>query len=145
MGQTTFRATPARPACRVEMTSQPVNERAEEAAGRRWDRRVWLLVGLALLLRVPGLNRPLLGNFATKNVAYAMIAQNWATGQASLWHPTLHVLREGGPGLHLLEVPVTAYVAGALWRVARFLGACRFGGVRRGRGGTLIRLCPPPA
>jgi len=99
------------------MTSQPVNVRAEEAAGRRWDRRVWLLVGLALLLRVPGLNRPLLGNFATKNVAYAMIAQNWATGQASLWHPTLHVLREGGPGLHLLEVPVTAYVAGALWRV----------------------------
>lgn len=117
MGQTTVRASRTRPACRVAETSQPEDVRAEDATRRRWDRRVWLLIGLALLLRVPGLHRPLLGNFATKNVAYAMIAQNWATCQTPLWHPTLHVLRDGGPGLHLLEVPVTAYVAGALWRI----------------------------
>lgn len=91
---------------------------AEVRKGSRFwaDWRLWLVVGLALAVRAPGLNRPLLGNFATKNVVYAMIAQNWATGQAPLWHPTLHVLREGGPGLHLLEIPVTAYLAGGLWR-----------------------------
>ncbi|GEM_PF-943494 len=116
MAPTATRAHRARTVGPVSPIGQSMKVRAGRAAHRARNRQVWLLVGLAILLRVPGLDRPLLGNFATKNVAYAMIAQNWATGQAPPWHPTLHVLREGGPGLHLLEVPVSAYAAGALWR-----------------------------
>ncbi len=79
----------------------------------------WAMMLVALLIRLPGLNRPLLGNFATKNVAYAMIARNWARGHAPVTLPTLDVVKGGQKGLHLLEIPVSGYVAGGLWR---FLG-----------------------
>lgn len=129
MGQATTTANRKSRADKVQRIYEAARRgslRADDAP-RLWrDRRVWLLIGLALLLRVPGLDRPLLGNFATKNVAYAMIAQNWATGHAPLWHPTLHVLRDGGPGLHLLEVPLAAYVAGGLWHT--FGGSLDFWG-----------------
>jgi len=75
-----------------------------------------LLMLLAVAVRSPGIGRPLVGNFATKNVVYAMIARNWASGQAGVWTPTLDVLRGGRPALHLVEVPVSAYASGLLWR-----------------------------
>jgi hypothetical protein len=71
----------------------------------------------AAALRLPGLTRPLLGNFATKNAVYAMIARNWAEGRAPLAHPTLDVLSGGERSLHLLEMPLSAYLSGFLWRV----------------------------
>lgn len=63
------------------------------------------------------MTRPLLGSFATKNAAYGMIARNFARGEAPLWRPTVDVLANGKPGGHLLEVPLSAYLAGGGWRV----------------------------
>ncbi|MGE0607443.1 MAG: hypothetical protein AB7O62_10140 [Pirellulales bacterium] len=75
------------------------------------------LLLLAALIRLPGLARPLLGNFATKNVVYAMIARNWALGRAELSRPTVDLLAEGQRAWHLVEWPASAYVTGALWKV----------------------------
>ncbi|HVX60033.1 MAG TPA: glycosyltransferase family 39 protein [Pirellulales bacterium] len=74
-------------------------------------------VVLAVLVRLPGICRPLLGHFATKNVTYAMIARNWVLGRASFWHPTMDCMAGGDRGWHLLEVPVSAYLAGAGWSI----------------------------
>jgi hypothetical protein len=71
---------------------------------------------MTVLARLPGIGRPLVGNFATKNVVYAMIARNWAEGRASLLTPTLDCLADGQRAWHLVEFPVSAYVSGALWR-----------------------------
>jgi 4-amino-4-deoxy-L-arabinose transferase-like glycosyltransferase len=84
----------------------------------------WIPCGLVLLavaLRAPGLSRPLVGNFATKNVTYAMIARNWAEGRTSLWYPRFDRLAGTELAgtertLYLQEFPVSAYLAGALWK-----------------------------
>jgi 4-amino-4-deoxy-L-arabinose transferase-like glycosyltransferase len=76
-----------------------------------------LLLLLTFAVRMPGLSRPLLGNFATRNVAQAMAARNWARGAAPWWRPTLDVLADGEPSWHLVEVPISAYVSGALWHL----------------------------
>ena len=77
----------------------------------------WGLIALTAGVRLVGLGRPLLGNFATKNCVYAMIARNWAEGRASLWYPTLDVLVGGQRALHMLEFPVAAYLTAGLWRL----------------------------
>lgn len=79
----------------------------------------WVLAGIALLalvLRVPGVTRPLVGNFATKGAVYGMIARNQALGRAGLFEPTLDVLRGGQRSLHLLELPLSAWLTAAAWR-----------------------------
>lgn len=79
----------------------------------------WVLAALlavTALIRSTAIDRPLLGNFATKNVVYAMIARNWARGQAPLWQPTLDVLRGGKPSLHLTELPVAIYLPALGWK-----------------------------
>ncbi len=73
------------------------------------------LLALAAAFRLLGVTRPLLGNFATKNVVYGMIARNWARGETSATRPMLDLLVGGGPSMHLLEIPLSAYLAGALW------------------------------
>jgi 4-amino-4-deoxy-L-arabinose transferase-like glycosyltransferase len=75
---------------------------------------MWVLV-LALGLRLPALGRPLLGNFATKSVVYAMIARNWVEGRADWRYPTVDCLIGGHRSLHMLELPVAAYLTGWLW------------------------------
>lgn len=75
-----------------------------------------VLAALAAAVRLPGIARPLVGNFATKNAVYAMIARNWASGAAPTVHPTLDVIRGGGPSLHMVEFPVSAYLSGWLWK-----------------------------
>lgn len=75
-----------------------------------------LLLAVTAAVRLPGIGRPLLGNFATKQAVYGMIARNWAEGRAPLWYPTLDVLRGGHRSLHLVELPVSAYLTGAAWR-----------------------------
>ncbi|MEX2120837.1 MAG: glycosyltransferase family 39 protein [Pirellulales bacterium] len=99
-------------------TSQAVQLAGERPATRS-ARCAWILCGLLLLtaaVRLPGLNRPLAGNFATKNVIYAMIARNWAEGRAPAWLPTVDCIEGGERGWHLLEVPVSAYLTGLAWR-----------------------------
>jgi 4-amino-4-deoxy-L-arabinose transferase-like glycosyltransferase len=78
------------------------------------------LLGLVLLsagLRSLAITRPLLGNFAAKNVMYGMIARNWDEGRAGILYPTLDCMVGGQRSLHMLELPVSAYVTGALWRL----------------------------
>ena len=88
----------------------------------RWSPAFRLLLPLLLLLaltaavRLPGIGRPLVGNFATKQAVYGMIARNWAERRADLWYPTIDVLRGGHRSLHLVELPVSAYLTGAAWR-----------------------------
>jgi hypothetical protein len=79
----------------------------------------WLLAGLlllALVVRLPGIARPLVGNFATKNVVYAMIARNWAEGRSDLRYPALDCLAGGQRSFHMLEMPCSAYLTGWLWK-----------------------------
>jgi 4-amino-4-deoxy-L-arabinose transferase-like glycosyltransferase len=93
-------------------SSQPSRVRSEV-----W-RAIATLVALTVVLRVPGLNRPLVGHFATKNATYAMIARNWAMGRAPFWLPTTDcAASDARRGLHLLEIPLAAYVAGAGWAI----------------------------
>lgn len=87
------------------------------AQARRTRCVVLVLIAVAVLVRVAGLFRPLLGDFATKNVVYAMIARNWALGRASLFTPTLDCLTGGERSWHLLEVPLPAYLAGLCWQI----------------------------
>lgn len=75
------------------------------------------VLALTAAVRLIAITRPLLGNFATKNCVYAMIARNWAEGRAGLFHPTLDILKGDSRSLHLLEFPVSAYLTGGLWRV----------------------------
>jgi hypothetical protein len=85
---------------------------------RRTKLGLLLLVALTAGVRLPGVTRPLLGNFATKNVVYAMSARNWALGRAPAWLPTVDCLAaDGQRSLHMLEVPVSAYVSGGLWNL----------------------------
>lgn len=84
-----------------------------------WAWFPWAGVGIVILavaVRAVALDRPLLGNFATKNVVLAMIARNWAEGRSPWWYPTVDVLVNGQRGLHLLELPLGAYVVGGVWR-----------------------------
>ncbi len=84
----------------------------------RWCTPVAGLLMLALLAvaaRVPGIGRPLLGPFATKNCVYAMIARNWASGRAPWYRPTVDQLVGGERGWHLTELPLPAYVPAVGW------------------------------
>lgn len=84
---------------------------------RAAGRTILCLIALVVVLRAPGLGRPLLGDFATKNVVYAMVARNWVEGRASLLTPSLDCLVDGDKqAWHLLEVPLPAYAAGICWQ-----------------------------
>lgn len=98
------------PSNRMELTPHPAKHRTAS-----WG--VWLIVLLAAAIRLPGVDRPLLGSFSTKNLTYAMIARNWIEGRASIWRPTMDCLVGGQRGLHLLELPVSAYLSGTAWRL----------------------------
>ncbi|MHC4407129.1 MAG: glycosyltransferase family 39 protein, partial [Planctomycetota bacterium] len=77
----------------------------------------WVMLALTVAIRLPGIDRPLVGNFATKNAMYAMIARNWVEGRAGLLHPTLDCMVGGKRSLHMLELSVSAHVTGCLWTI----------------------------
>lgn len=84
----------------------------------RW-RPCWLfflLLAGTVALRSVALDRPLVGNFATKNAVYAMIARNWARDRAPWQLPAIDCLAGGDRGWHLVEFPVAAYLAGTGWK-----------------------------
>lgn len=70
----------------------------------------------AIAVRSWNVTRPLVGQFATKNVVYAMIARNVARGECSIFFPRIDVLKSGRKSSHLLEIPWSAGVAGWGWR-----------------------------
>jgi len=90
---------------------------AQSAQARHFPRVFWGLLALTAAVRLLGITRPLLGNFATKNCVYAMIARNWAEGRAGLFSPTVDVLKGGSRSWHMLEFPVSAYLTGGLWKM----------------------------
>jgi 4-amino-4-deoxy-L-arabinose transferase-like glycosyltransferase len=68
-------------------------------------------------IRVVGIDRPLVGNFATKSVVYAMAARNWALGRAPVWCPMLDLSAGDERAWHLMEWPASAYLVSRLWRI----------------------------
>ncbi len=76
-----------------------------------------LLLAASVAVRSVALDRPLVGNFATKNVVYAMIARNWVAGRAGWAYPTLDCIVGGSRSLHMLELPLSAYITAAVWQV----------------------------
>jgi len=77
---------------------------------------LWILV-CALALRIVGIDRPLVGTFATKSAVHAMVARNWALGRAPLHQPTIDLISDGSRAWHLMEWPAMAYAAGLGWKL----------------------------
>jgi len=97
--------------------ADPITPPPQDASARHFPAVFWVLLAVTAAVRLAGIARPLLGDFATKNVVYAMIARNWARGNAPIWLPTLDLLRDGDRGLHLVEYPVSACLTAGLWRL----------------------------
>ncbi len=96
---------------------KPAAPLPQASRARHFPVAFWALIALTAVVRLPGITRPLVGNFATKNVMYAMIARNWVEGRAGILYPTLDCLRGGERSLHMLEFSVSAYLTGALWKL----------------------------
>ena len=77
----------------------------------------WWLLAASLLVRLPGLGRPLLGHFSSKSILYAMIARNWARGDATCWQPRVDCLYAGERGMHFVDYPVMGQIAAWGWRL----------------------------
>jgi len=77
---------------------------------------LFLVLLIALAVRLVAVGRPLLANFATRDVVHAMMARNLVEGRASFWLPRVDCLCGGQRGLHLVELPLSAYLAGGLWK-----------------------------
>lgn len=84
---------------------------------RRFRWAIALLVLATIAVRVPGIDRPLVGNFATKSAVYAMIARNWALDRAPIWCPTIDLTAGDERAWHLMEWPAAAFVAGQGWKL----------------------------
>ncbi|HQU41234.1 MAG: hypothetical protein B7Z73_00610 [Planctomycetia bacterium 21-64-5] len=95
----------------------PASQTARSAHRTRTCLSIAALLLLTILLRIPGIERPLVGHYATKSAMYAMMARNWALGRAPFWLPTTDCLAGGERGWHLLEIPLAAYLAGVGWAV----------------------------
>lgn len=103
---------------RTERTSELAASGPVRPASRRAAIAALLaLLALTTLVRLPGIARPLVGSFATKNAVYGTIARNCAEGRSSVWRPTLDVVAGGERAWHLVEFPVSAYVSGGLWKL----------------------------
>jgi 4-amino-4-deoxy-L-arabinose transferase-like glycosyltransferase len=105
----------ARSAQLMQSAARPIPQRRNR---QHLPLAFWCLLLTACLLRSAGLDRPLLGHYASKSTLYGMIARNWARGLAPVWQPTVDCLVGGQRGAHMIEFPVSAYVAGAAWRIA---------------------------
>ena len=101
--------------------AQAAAAQTTQAAALRDERRFrWAIAALvlaAIAVRVPGIDRPLVGNFATKSAVYAMIARNWALDRAPIWCPTIDLTAGDERAWHLMEWPAAAFVAGQGWQL----------------------------
>lgn len=71
----------------------------------------WLLAILAagFVVRVIGLTRPLLGNFSSVQLTYAMMARNFREYSWNLFLPRMDLIVNGEPGIRLLDLPLISY------------------------------------
>ena len=102
---------------RGEAVKQAVRDTHQTTQTSKWT-VLAILIALTVVIRVPGIGRALVGNFSTKNVVYAMIGRNWAEGRAGIFFPRLDCLTDGQRSLHMLEFPVSAYLAATAWKTA---------------------------
>ena len=102
---------------RQRATTAASKESALPAAKRPLGVAFWWLLAASLLVRLPGLGRPLLGHFSSKSILYAMIARNWARGNASCWQPRVDCLYGGQRGLHFVDYPITGQIAAWGWKL----------------------------
>ncbi|HEX4147336.1 MAG TPA: phospholipid carrier-dependent glycosyltransferase [Pirellulales bacterium] len=77
----------------------------------------WWLLATSLLVRLPGVGRPLLGHFSSKSILYAMIARNWARGDATCWQPRVDCLYAGERGMHFVDYPIISQIAAWGWQL----------------------------
>lgn len=95
-------------------TDRQCRQLSTDAASRRW---IVALVLAVVAVRAVTITQPLVGNFATKQAAYAMIARNWAVGRAPIEQPTIDCLSSDGErAWHLMEWPATAYLTATAYR-----------------------------
>jgi len=106
-------AAPGSPASRPQPSGPPQSG----PQSRRGKRLLWAIILASVGIRVVGIDRPLVGNFATKSVVYAMAARNWGLDQAPAWRPTLDLSAGDQRAWHLMEWPASAYLAGSAWRI----------------------------
>ncbi len=72
----------------------------------------WIVLILSVAFRMLGISRPLLGNFAVYQTAYAMIARFFAEEHfKTIFYPQVNILVNGKPALHLLYYPISALIA----------------------------------
>lgn len=77
--------------------------------GHSFDQRFFLLIFVSVIVRILGIQRPLLGNFAIYQTAQAMIAKSFLESHFSNWlYPQINVLAAGKPGLILLYYPISS-------------------------------------
>ena len=76
-----------------------------------------VIIIAGVIVRLIGVVRPILGNFATKGIAYAMIAKNFVTDPGTVLYPTFNILINGKPSLHMTEWPFYAYVVGVIQKI----------------------------
>ncbi|MDP3920130.1 MAG: glycosyltransferase family 39 protein [Candidatus Omnitrophota bacterium] len=74
-----------------------------------------LIISASVGIRLAGITRPLLGNFAVYGSAQAMIARFFLEGPfSSLLYPRINVLVNGEPSLILLYYPISSLIAAAM-------------------------------
>ncbi|MCE9606325.1 MAG: glycosyltransferase family 39 protein [Planctomycetia bacterium] len=76
---------------------------------------LFCLLLATFVVRIGGIDRPIVSTFATKSAVYAMVARNWALGRAPVWRPTIDCVADGERAWHLMEWPAPAYAAGLGW------------------------------
>lgn len=71
---------------------------------------LFLILLASFLLRVVGISRPLLGNFSSVQIIYAMMARNYRDYSWNLFLPRLDILMfTGEPGIRFLDLPLISY------------------------------------
>ncbi len=81
--------------------------------------RLAAVLGVSALLRLPGLNRPLLGNFSSLQIIYAMMARNFRDYSRNLFLPRLDEICAGAPCVRLLDLPLHSYGVALLSAASR--------------------------
>jgi len=105
--------------CRHRAAAASHGEDVEPRRAFAWRDGRWLavLVVAAVAVRCIGIHQPLVGNFATKQAVYAMIARNWALDRAPFRQPTVDCLSDGVRAWHVMEWPATAFVTAWGWKL----------------------------
>lgn len=79
-----------------------------------------IIILLGLAIRLVGINRPLVGNFSSRQVLYAMVARNFIDCGYKFFSPTLDIIRNGSPWVNYADLPFISYIAGVASHLSGF-------------------------